>query len=820
MSRTRRGVEDLVADLTLDEKALLTAGRDGWSTAPIERLGIPSVRMTDGPNGARGSSLLGAGDVTSVCTPCGSALGATWNPALVERVGAMIGEDARTKGCRVLLAPCVNIQRTPLAGRTFESLSEDPLLAGQIAAAYVRGVQSRSVAAVVKHLAGNESEFERYSIDVLIDERALREIYLVPFELAISEGGALGVMAAYNQLNGRFCSENEPLLQGLLREEWGFDGFVVSDWYANGSTLGCALAGLDLEMPGPGRFFGPALAAAVRRGEVAEAFVDQKARRLLKVFFKLGALDDPEHEERSLDSGEHRALARRAASEGMVLLRNDGLLPFDLGRIRTLAVVGPNADRCEIMGGGSAKLRPHYRLSPLDAIRERLGRQVAILHEPGCRIDRAAPPVVAPELASPGFSIHLYAGSKLAGDCACTLQREDGLLLFFEQPAPGLDFDDFSFRARGAFTPRHDGAHLFTVVQAGRTRLYVDGALVLDSAADPPASGGHRRRGPYGEETMTHVALAAGRGVDLLVEYSSAGTSASGRGVRLGVAAPEAPGMLERAVDAARAADCVIAVVGTNDGWESEGFDRTSMSLPGGQDELVVRVLEANPNTVVAVNAGAPVTLDWAERTRALLYTWFGGQEMAAALVDVLIGTAEPAGRLPMTFPRVIEQTPAYASPPSPDGSVRYAEGVLVGYRWFETGGVPPRYPFGHGLSYTRFEIAAPELATRLLASHETLAIDVPVKNVGDRRGAEVLQCYVAPPDTRRLRPPKELKAFAKVWLDPGERVVARLELSERAWAHWDPGDGAWRVEPGIYKLHIGRSSSDIVHTASIEVMA
>src|SRR6478672_205327 len=397
--------------MTLSEQALLTAGRDGWSTVPIDRVGIPSVRMTDGPNGARGSALLGAGDVSSVCTPCGSALGATWNPELVERVGSMIGEEALAKGCGVLLAPTVNIHRSPLGGRTFEAFSEDPLLTGRLGAAYVRGVQSRPVAAVVKHFACNEAESGRYEGDSIVDERALREIYLVPFELAIAEGGALGVMSAYNRVNHTYCSEHRHLLADVLRGEWGFAGFVVSDWYAKGSTTGSALAGLDLEMPGPGRIFGPALGAAVEAGELEPQVVEEKARRLLDVF---GTIAPDGTAERSPDRPEDRELARLAASESIVLLRNEGLLPLDPGRLASVAAIGPNADRCVIMGGGSAKLRPHYRVTPLAALRERLGDAVAVAHEPGCVIDRVAPPLEPPQLGEEGFEIDLFAGTEPA----------------------------------------------------------------------------------------------------------------------------------------------------------------------------------------------------------------------------------------------------------------------------------------------------------------------------------------------------------------------------------------------------------------------
>ncbi len=831
-----RDVETLVAGLTLAEKTALTAGQDMWSTAAVT--GVPPVRMTDGPNGARGSSVLGAGEATAVCVPCGSALGATWDPELVERVGALLGEEARTKACRVLLAPTVNLHRSPLAGRTFEGFSEDPLLAGRAAAAYVRGVQGEGVIATVKHLAGNETEFERYTIDSVIDERALRELYLVPFELAVAEGGALAVMTAYNRLNGRYCAEDEDLLSGILRGEWGFEGFVMTDWFALASTEASPRAGLDLEMPGPGRALGGALARAVSAGVVDEALVDAQATRLLRTLDRVGALDDDAPApERSVDRPEHRDVAREAATEAMVLLRNDGLLPLDASALRTLAVVGPNADRAQIMGGGSAFLRPHRRVTPLDALRARLGDGVQLRHERGCDIDRTAPALEA------AFAIELHAGPALVGAPVARARRGDGLLLFFGEPAPGLSADDFSFRARARFTPAESGLHAVAIAQAGRARVLVDGVEVVEGFSDPPPRG-DQLIGMASEEIAGTVELEAGREAEVVVEYSCEGAPSALRGVRVGVRAPAAPDLLERAVAAAAASDAAVVVVGTNADWESEGVDRATIDLPGAQDELVRRVLAANPRTVVVLNAGAPVTLDWADDAPALLMAWLGGQEMADALAAVLTGDAEPGGRLPTTFPRRVEQTPAFGAFPGENGTTRYAEGVLMGYRWFQARRLPVRFGFGHGLSYTAFALGEPRVQAGEIAAGDDVAVEVDVTNTGARAGSEVVQLYVAPPPGPLVRPPRELKAFAKVRLEPGASATVRLELGARAFACWDPGDrdwpelaarlgsspmagyGAgrrtepgWRIDPGRYELHVGRSCAAIDHVAAVRIV-
>ena len=820
-----RDIPALVAELTLDEKAAFLAGEGLWSTVACERLGIPSVNVTDGPNGARGPGLPGEGGdgMSAFCAPCGSALGATWNVSLVERIGAVIGAEARTKTCRVLLGPTVNIHRSPLAGRNFECYSEDPLLSGKTAAAFVRGVQSEGVATTVKHFAANDAEFERMTINSVVDERTLREITLVPFELAVREGGSLGIMTAYNRLNGVYCAEHDWLLADVLRGEWGFEGFVVSDWYARGSSAGSIRAGLDLEMPGPGRVYGPALAEAVQNGEVDEVLVDAAVMRLLSVFDRLGALDDSPSEPESIDRPEHRTLARDAAAESMVLLKNDdGMLPIDRSSIATLAVVGPNAERARIMGGGSASFTPHYRVPPLDALQEAVGTDVKIVYEQGCDIERTIPPIIA------DFDIAVDEGAERA-------RRRDGRLIWLG----GLPGGGTTFRATASLVPTTAGPHVLSLVQLGPTRVLLDGALVLDGVTDPPPRG--RELFAMGSEAIEATVDLDTSAHELVVEYTG-GTSGPLEGVQVGCRALPPSDLMDRAVAAAAGADATIVVVGTNDDWESEGHDREFMELPGDQAELIRRVAAANPRTVVAVNAASPVTMGWADAVPAVLVTWFGGQEMANALADVLFGETDPSGRLPTTFPARLEHNPSYGNFPGENGQVRYGEGVFVGYRWYEARGLPVAYPFGHGLSYTTFAIGAPRLSstTFTAGAGNTLTIEVDVTNTGARRGAEVVQCYVAPRHPGVTRPAKELKAFAKVWLEPGESTTVALELGDRAFSYWQPAvdapppgrtgppipsaepppppDPGWRVEPGHYDLHLGRSSAAAAPAATVEV--
>ena len=841
-------VDEIMRALDLDEKALLTAGADMWTTPPIEHAGVPAIRVTDGPNGARGSSLLGLGEETAVCIPCSSALGATWNAELIERVGSMLGEEARTKGARVLLAPTVNLHRSPLGGRNFECYSEDPLLSGRIAAAYVRGVQSQGVATTAKHFVANDAEFERNTINSVVDERTLRELYLVPFELIVREGGGLGIMTAYNRLNGVYCAEHEELLNGILRRDWGFEGFVLTDWFSAGSTEVSSSAGLDLQMPGPGRFYGPALAEAVRAGQVEEAVLDAQVRRMLSVWEKIGALGDgPLGPEQSIDRPEHRQLAREAALESVVLLRNQGVLPLEREGLKKLAVIGPNAARAVILGGGSAALKPHYSVSPLEALRAKLPSEVEIVHERGCWTEKTTPSLEAPDLVGPGgegaLSVEFYSGLEWQGEAVQRKVADSAQLLYFGSPGESLQPGAFSFRARGQLTPSESGRHIFTLIQAGRARLRVGGEIVIDGFADPPPPGeaffslGSR-------EVEAGFELEAGQPVDIEIEYAAEGAVIL-QGAMGGLRPPLERDLWGDAGAAAEAADAVVMLVGTNADWESEGHDRKSMDLPGDQDELIRRVCAVNPRTVVCVNTGSPVTMDWSEDPAALLQIWFGGQEMAGALADVLVGDAEPGGRLPTSFPLRIEDNPSFGNFPGENSEIRYGEGLLMGYRSYTTRGMPVRFPFGFGLSYTSFEVGEPRPSTDAFEAGEVIEIQVPVENVGDRRGSEVVQCYVAPQTSRLFRPRKELRAFGKVQLEPGEKTVLTLKLTDRAFAYWDPADAdfdelqarggavslvpagrghdhrekpGWYLDAGRYTVEIARSADEVLHRFEIEV--
>ncbi len=840
-----RDIDSLVAELTLDEKVALTHGADMWTVAGVERLGIPAMKVTDGPNGARGGQLFG-GDATSACIPCGSALGATWNPALVEEAGAMLGVEAHTKQSRVLLAPTINMHRSPLYGRNFECYSEDPLLAGRTAAAFVRGVQSEGVATTPKHFVGNETEFERHTIDSIIDERALRELYLVPFEAAVVEGGALGLMTAYNRLNGVYSTENEPLLRGILRDEWGFEGFVVTDWLAVGSTEMSPRAGLDLEMPGPGGFYGPRLAKAVETGDVSEELLDEIVRRRLHVIDQLGGWDDEiDDEEGSVDRPEHRDLARRASIDSIVLLRNDGLLPLDPG-VGSVAVVGPNASVAHIMGGGSAQLNAHYRIPPLEPLEHRLGDRLR--HERGCLIDKTTPALSAREVTTPdgepGVRVEFYASDDLSGDVVAASHRRSADFIWFGSPSPGVPAEGFSARVLCTLRVDESGEHAFTLSQAGRARLILDGTTLLDGFADPPPRSSGYLFGAGSEEMRAAIALEAGTDVEVVIEYSSRDSMVL-HGLKIGHSSPVPDDLMVRAVAAATDADVAVVVVGTSAEWESEGHDREAMDLPGDQVELIRRVCVANEHTAVVVNAGAAVSMEWSDAPAALLQCWLGGQEMANALDAVLFGDADPGGRMPLTVPECIEHTPAYGQFPGENDTTIYGESLLMGNRWYDTRRLPVRFAFGHGMSYTTFRWGQP--AVDGPDENGNVGVEVEVTNTGEREGTEVVQLYIRPPRCRLFRPDRELKGFTKVVLEPGETTTATIELHARSFAYWDPvstakaeiqrrpgyrgravpagaGDAeprdtaGWYADAGTYVLELSRALGVVEHAVEVEL--
>ena len=808
-----RRIEDLVGQMTLDEKLALIGGADAWRTNPVPRLGIPPIKVTDGPHGARGGTF---GENRAASFPCGTALGATWNPDLVREVGAAIGAEATTKQCHVLLAPTLNIHRHPLAGRNFECYSEDPFLTARIGVGFVQGVQSTGVAATAKHFVCNDSEFERMTISSEVDERALNEIYLPPFEAVVKEGQAWAAMTAYNRVNGTYASEHRGLIS-LLKDEWGFDGLLMSDWWGTYST-DCAEAGLDLEMPGRARFFGRRLREAIERGDVSASVLDDKVRRILRLAMRTGALDGPaEGPEASIDRPEHRALMRKVVAESAVLLKNDGgLLPLTPLSGALVALIGPHADLLCMQGGGSSAVEPHHVASLAAALREHLGDGVQVEHEPGCSIARRTP-VLASGLTTlagePGVAVEYFDNPDLAGAPVVSGQAPRFELRWIAgtTPVPG----QFSLRARANFTPSASGSHRFTLTSAGLSRLSFDGVLLIDNwTSQEPGTAFY---GTGSAERGASVELAAGSQHEVVLEYQLAGRVGV-PGVTVGCQTPVASDLMERAVALAARADAVVLVAGLTAEWEAEGSDRRSMALPGEQDELIRRVAAANPKTAVILNAGSPVAMPWADGVPAILQAWYPGQEGGAGLADVVLGSADPGGRLPATFARRVEDHPSHVTYPGEAGKVSYGEGVFVGYRAFDRLGRAPLFPFGHGLSYTSFELGAPTLDAAAIRAGDSIRVTVPVTNTGSRAGSTVVQVYVRDVKSALMRPEKELKGFAKVHLGAGETRDAVVELGPRAFEAWDPRTHGWVAEPGEFEVLAGESSAAISGSATLEL--
>ncbi|MBM7790794.1 beta-glucosidase H [Tenggerimyces flavus] len=803
-SARRAIVEAALAKLDLDTKCGLLAGETMWKLPACAAIGLAPIVMSDGPIGVRG--VRWSADDPSVALPSPTALGATWDPALAERAGALLAQEARRKGVHVLLAPTVNLHRSPLGGRHFESYSEDPFLTAELGTGYVRGVQSGGVATTVKHFVANDAETERFTVDNLVGPRALRELYLAPFEAIVKNAGAWGVMSAYNRVNGTSMTEHHQLQNEILRGEWGFDGFVVSDWTGARSTVGAITGGTDVAMPGPGTVYGPALAAAVRAGEVEERVVDDAVRRVLLLASRVGALAgaEPTEPPAGIDGD---ALAREVAQRSFVLVRNENqALP--LTGVRSVAVLGAAARDARVLGGGSAEVFPDHVVSPLDGL-------TAALPEGTVRYAVGADP--SGELASAGAGFQLEAVCRGEDDQVLggtPLPNGSVLWMGADSMPRDVDYDELhAVEITGTFVPRESGEHAFGTRGLGAHRLVVGSEVLFDGVHELP-EGADFMEAIFGAPVQRgSVNLEAGKAIQVSLTYVVPKYDGPIKVVAFALAhsGPQRTSdeLIAEAVEVARAADAAIVVVATTERVESEGFDRTSLALPGTQDELVRAVAAVNPRTVVVVNAGAPVELPWRDSVAAVLLTWFPGQEGGAALADVLLGSAEPGGRLPTTWPAVLADAPVTQVTPR-NGQLAYDEGVFIGYRAWERAGRTPAYPFGHGLGYTDWEYEA------ILVS-PTVA-RVRIRNLGSRPGREVVQVYVAPVDDSAERPARWLAGFASVEVDPSESAEVEVALPERAFQIWDEQFASWRLVPGAYEVQAGRSIADCRLTAPLQI--
>ncbi|WP_282785082.1 glycoside hydrolase family 3 C-terminal domain-containing protein [Nocardia sp. CC201C] len=790
-------IEDLLAKLDLPAKLRLISGAGMFRFAGDPDIGLAEMPVSDGPSGVRGEYWDERDP--SVSLPSGTALAATWDPELLTEIGALIAHEARRKDVYAVLGPTINLHRSPLGGRHFECFSEDPVLTAGMAAAYVRAVQAHGVSACPKHYVANDSETDRFTVDVRVDDRALRELYLYPFERCV-DAGAWMIMDSYNSVHGVTMTEN-PLLNEPLKGSWGFDGVVVSDWTAVRTTAGAA-QGTDIAMPGPPMLWGAPLEEAVRQGEVPESAIDEKVRRILRFARRVGALDGSPKATPEFTDEQAQALVRRAAAAGMVLVRNDGVLP--LAPDTTVALLGPHAELPRFMGGGSATVIPAHTTTPVEGLEAVL----TVRHTPGVRLEEKLIPVplelvTDPDTGTPGVSLRYLDGDTVID----TQHRTAGnLMLFGDHEAATATTLEIRARLRADVT----GAWQIGVGTLGQARLELDGETALDETitfegTDPV---GAILYPPQRAVTRT---LAEGQEVDVRITVA-APPAIPGLGVILGltfgITRPQRPAAAEfaAAVELARTSDVAVVVVGTTEQIESEGFDRTDLRLPGRQDELVAAVAAANPRTVVVVNSGAPVEMPWRDDVAAVLLSWFPGQEFGAALADVLTGAAEPGGRLPTTWPARMADVPVLSTTPQADGTLRYTEGIHVGYRAWLKSAAAPAYPFGHGLGYTTWSLG-------------DLAVDgrtatVTVTNTGDREGKQVVQAYLSRADSAVDRPVRWLAGFAAVTVAPGASHTVRIALPQRAFEHWT--EAGWTTEPGPFTLHVGTSVTDLPLTAEI----
>ncbi|MDX3100924.1 beta-glucosidase family protein [Nonomuraea angiospora] len=810
---TLEKLRELARRLSLEQKVRLLTGADEWSLHAEPAVGLRRIVLSDGPSGIRGEHWDGRSPVLNL--PSATALSASWDTSLAHRYGAILAVEARRMGADVVLGPTINLHRSPLGGRHFEAYSEDPLLTSRMAAAYVRGVQEGGVGATPKHYVGNDAETDRLTVDNRIGERALRELYLAAFEDTVVNERPWMVMSAYNAVNGATMTENGLLAEPLCGE-WGFDGVVVSDWWAARTTEPAAKARQDLVMPGPDGPWGDKLVEAVRSGRVPEAAVDEKVVRILRLAARVGALQGWEPAIAAPPQAEDGpAFAREAAAAGFVLVRNQEELPWTATELTSVAVVGHNAFLARTQGGGSATVEPAYTVSPLEGLRSALPG-VRIDWQLGAAVQRGIAPFDASEVFHPVSGepgVRLIA-RKRDGAVLVDEHRRNPELARLGGPhlAEAADLE-LSFR----YLPARSGQVRIGAATAGELWLLVDGVEVLHQELlhTGEVFGGGLVGAP---SASVPVQVIEGTPVDITVRLRPARQPGRDRaitlivGLDLETATPDE--QIAQAVEAARAADVALVVVGTSPDQESESFDRTSLSLPGRQDELVRQIAAVNPRTVVVVNAGAPVLTPWRDEVAAVLLTWFGGQEYGNALADVLLGAAEPGGRLPTTWPAAEQDVPVLSTTPV-DGRLVYREGIHVGYRAWLRSGAAPAFPFGYGLGYTTWDLPGADIPATLPVGAD-LEVAVRVRNVGRRSGKFVVQAYLSRTDSEIDRPVRWLAGFTTGIAAPDETSTPRITVPARAFQHW--ADGGWHTEPGTYRVHIGFSSVDLPVAATVRI--
>ncbi|HET6393197.1 MAG TPA: glycoside hydrolase family 3 C-terminal domain-containing protein [Blastococcus sp.] len=799
-------LDALVEKLDLATKVRLLSGGGVWTTQPAPEIGLSAMTVSDGPIGVRGGTATELDP--SATFPSSSAMAASWDEDLLHRIGGLLAGEAVRKGVDVVLGPTINLHRSPLGGRHFECFSEDPLLSGRLGAAYVRGVQERGIGACPKHYVANDAETDRMTVDNRVDERTLHELYLAPFEAVVADADPWLVMAAYNGVNGAPMTEND-LLAEPLKGEWGFSGVVVSDWGALYDGEPAARAALDLTMPGPDAHWGDGLVDAVRAGRVPEADIDAKVGRLLLLAARAGALDGVETAPAPAGRIEDSSpVAREAAAAGTVLLRNDGVLPLRAEALGRIAVVGPGARDARALGGGSATVPLPYLVTPVAGLTSALRGRAEVVSAVGTALSEALRPARADELVGDGGSAVVTV--RWLDEHGATVTEQTAGTAMIVRIVQEVPAGAVALEMETRFTPDQDGEWRLGAAGFGACTLLVGGTEVAAGSVDrAPADIGEIFQAAPQHTAV--VPLAAGESADVRIRFRWQPDAFIFRaGLVVGLPLRPEDEELAHAVELARTSDAAVVVVGTSEDVESEGFDRTSLALPGRQDELVRAVAAVNPRTVVVVNAGAPVELPWRDEVAAVLVSWFPGMEFGNALADVLLGRVEPGGRLPTTWPTTLDTAPVTSTTPV-DGRLEYAEGLHIGHRAYLAAGTQPAFWFGHGLGYTTWRWESLDAPAE--AGPDGLTVTVRLLNTGPRAGKQVVQVYASRPDSAIDRPVRSLAGFAVVHAAPGEAVEATIEIHPRVLRH---RAGGWVVEPGTLLLSTGPSAGEVHASTSV----
>ncbi|WWC60643.1 uncharacterized protein I303_103217 [Kwoniella dejecticola CBS 10117] len=800
--------DTIAAQLTLEEACTLLHGQDFWRLNGVPRLGVPNgLKLSDGPNGARGQDFVGG--VSSACFPAGVCLAATFDQEAARRIGNAIADECRSKSASAILGPTVNIHRSPLGGRNFESYSEDPVLAGYIASGYIKGVQEKGIAATIKHFICNDSELDRRTMDVSVSEKALREIYLRPFEIAVKHAKPRSIMTSYNKVNGEYVSDSARLVNGIIRKEWGAtDVLVVSDWWATYSTEKAVLAGLDLEMPDSyARGSGQLIQAAKKSPQLAAA-ARERARTVLQFIKDAGGYDlPPELPELADDKAEHRDLIRTVGASGTVLLKNKDLA-LPLSTSLPVAVVGLFAKKALIHGGGSASLESHHRVSPFDGIAEVFPRAI---HVPGPNAYNYCPVLEQGVATRPdgqsGMVVEFFNPN---GDLVETRSLDGTFLTALDRYPKGLEP---GWTATMSFTlrPKTTGRHVLSMASCGIAELSVNNQTICTTVPKPEDPNLFLMLALHKIAKKAAYEFEFGKGYEVKVNYKSNkdkifATELPANGIHIGFSeALDEDTLIQDAVEAAIKIGTAIVCVGNNPDYETEGFDREDLFLLGRQNELVERIADSDSKVIVVVHAGSPIAMPWLDKVDAVLYTWFPGQELGHALADVLSGAVNPSGRLPVTFPKRIEDNPSFGNFPGANEKIVYAEGSFVGYRHYATKSIPTLFPFGFGLSYTTFSVTNLSIAgIESFGPVSSLTVTATVENTGKVAGRHAVLFFVSPP-AGSSRPLISLEGFTKTnLLQPGEREEIGISLQQDAFSHWvGELDGRWELEAGKHVVRI-----------------